>query len=148
LNGFGFVVPAKEDPLLLGCTFASQKFEGRAPEGHVLLRAFLGDEAMMLYQQQGEEMILSGVIERVKHILGISKNPVSSRMTLYRSSMSYFKPGHVSQVSRLEQKASEFRGLHLAGNGLKGVGIPDCVSAGESAAEKIFQNIFAADSRQ
>ncbi len=143
LDGFGFVVPAKEDPLLLGCTFASQKFPGRAPEGHVLLRAFLGEEAAMLYQREGEERILKGVLERLKRILRISGNPVVSRVTLYRSSMSYFRPGHLGRLARLEQKAGEYRGLYLAGNGLRGVGIPDCVAAGESAAEKICQSVLA-----
>jgi protoporphyrinogen/coproporphyrinogen III oxidase len=41
LDGFGFVVPSVEDRALLGCTFSSVKFPDRAPEGHVLLRAFL-----------------------------------------------------------------------------------------------------------
>jgi oxygen-dependent protoporphyrinogen oxidase len=38
----GFVVPAVERQNLIACTFASQKFADRAPEGHVLLRAFIG----------------------------------------------------------------------------------------------------------
>src|SRR5689334_3879176 len=42
LNGFGFVVPFVEKRSLLACTFSSVKFSGRAPEGHVLLRAFAG----------------------------------------------------------------------------------------------------------
>jgi len=54
--------------------------------------------------------------------------------------MTYFKPGHLDRIARLEQKAAETKGLYLAGNGFKGVGIPDCISAGELAAEKIFQN--------
>jgi oxygen-dependent protoporphyrinogen oxidase len=54
--------------------------------------------------------------------------------------MSYFKPGHLSQAARLEDKAAEQKGLYLAGNGFKGVGIPDCIAAGEVAAEKIFKD--------
>jgi protoporphyrinogen oxidase len=41
----------------------------------------------------------------------------------------------------MENKASETKGLYLAGNGLKGVGIPDCIAAGQSAAEKVFENL-------
>jgi len=47
------VVPSREKKLVVGCTFASQKFEGRAPEGYVLLRAFLGPEAVELVKAQG-----------------------------------------------------------------------------------------------
>src|ERR1051326_5570746 len=42
LNGFGFVVPFVEKRSLIACTFSSVKFSGRAPDEHVLLRAFAG----------------------------------------------------------------------------------------------------------
>ena len=141
LNGFGFVVPSREKKLVVGCTFASQKFEGRAPEGFVLLRAFLGQEGVQLIESLGEEAVLQKVLAELNPILKLQKNPVVHHLARYRASMSYFRPGHLSQAARLEQKASETKGLYLAGNGLKGVGIPDCISAGETAAGKIFQSI-------
>src|SRR6185436_4051624 len=42
LDGFGFVVPFVEKRSVLACTFSSVKFPRRAPDGHVLLRAFVG----------------------------------------------------------------------------------------------------------
>ncbi|MBI3636907.1 MAG: protoporphyrinogen oxidase [Candidatus Rokubacteria bacterium] len=42
LDGFGFVVPRVEGRDVLAATFSSVKYPGRAPEGHVLIRAFLG----------------------------------------------------------------------------------------------------------
>jgi protoporphyrinogen oxidase len=43
-------------------------------------------------------------------------------------------------AARLLEKAGETRGLYLAGNGLSGSGIPDCVAAGEAAADKIIKD--------
>src|SRR6185369_15066955 len=64
LNGFGFVVPFVEKRSLIACTFSSVKFSGRAPERHVLLRAFAGgalqpeifalDEAEMSARVEGD----------------------------------------------------------------------------------------------
>lgn len=141
LDGFGFVVPAKEKKVLLGCTFSSQKFEGRAPEGYVLFRAFLGQEGVAQMKSQGESAVLDKVLEELKPILDLKDRPVVHHFASYASSMSYFRPGHLSVAARLEQKASEFKGLYLAGNGLKGVGIPDCVASGQLAAEKIMMDI-------
>ncbi len=142
LDGFGFVVPSKEKKLVVGCTFASQKFEGRAPEGNVLLRAFLGQEGVDLFKAQGESSLVEKVLEELKPILNLRDRPLVHHLASYASSMSYFRPGHLSQALRLEQKASEIKGLYLAGNGLRGVGIPDCIAAGQNAAEKIFQNLL------
>ena len=138
LDGFGFVVPARENKLILGCTFASQKFENRAAENHVLLRAFLGAEAVAQLKAEGEAVLLEKVLEELNPILQLKDRPIVHHLAVYKDSMSYFRPGHLSQAARLEQKAHEFKGLYLAGNGFKGVGIPDCIAAGQSAAEKIF----------
>lgn len=139
LNGFGFVVPAREKKLVVGCTFASQKFEGRAPEGSVLLRVFLGAEAVQCLKAQGESAVLDKVLEELKPVLKLRGLPIVHHWARYEASMSYFRPGHLSQASRLEQKASEYKGLYLAGNGLKGVGIPDTIAAGQAAAKKILR---------
>ena len=42
LDGFGFLVPEVERRNVLGVVFSSTLFAGRAPEGHVLLTAFVG----------------------------------------------------------------------------------------------------------
>src|SRR4030095_3451225 len=42
LDGYGMLVPRGGGLLPSPCSFVSSKFPGRAPEGHVLLRAFLG----------------------------------------------------------------------------------------------------------
>jgi oxygen-dependent protoporphyrinogen oxidase len=139
LDGFGFVVPNREKKLIVGCTFASQKFEGRSPEGSVLLRVFLGDKAVKDIKTQGEAAILNKVLEELTPILNLRAQPLVHHWAKYEGSMSYFKPGHLSQVSRLEMKASEHKGLYLAGNGLKGVGIPDAISAGQAVAERILE---------
>lgn len=138
LDGFGFVVPAREKKRIVGCTFASRKFEGRALEDNVLLRVFLGSEAVKEIKSHGENAMMEKVLAELTPILGLKGHPIVHHWASYESSMSYFRPGHLSQVIRLEQKASESKGLYLAGNGLKGVGIPDAIAAGQAAAEKIF----------
>jgi oxygen-dependent protoporphyrinogen oxidase len=139
LDGFGFVVPAKEKKLVVGCTFASQKFEGRAPEGNVLMRVFLGADAVQIIKTQGPVATMEKVLEELKPILNLRDRPIVHHWATYDSSMSCFQPGHLGQVARLEEKALEFKGLYLAGNGLKGVGIPDTIAAGQTAAENIIQ---------
>ncbi len=139
LDGFGFVVPAREKKLIVGCTFASQKFEGRAPEECVLLRVFLGAEAVKDIKSRGESAVLEKVLGELKPVLHLKGSPIVDHWAKYEGSMSYFRPGHLDQVARLERKASETKGLYLAGNGLRGVGIPDTITAGQSAAERIGQ---------
>ena len=56
LDGFGFVVPAREKRSILAARFSSVKFAGRAPEGHVLVRTFVGGarQPEILLKDDGE----------------------------------------------------------------------------------------------
>jgi oxygen-dependent protoporphyrinogen oxidase len=140
LDGFGFVVPSAEKRLCVGASFSSQKFKGRAPEGNVLIRVFLGKEAVAHYRPQGPDSLLEKLLEELTPILMLKNHPLFQHLVVYTQSQSYFKPGHLSLSKRLLEKATETPGLYLAGNGLSGSGIPDCVAAGEAAAEKIIND--------
>jgi len=140
LDGYGFVVPSIERKLCVGASFASQKFAGRAPEGNVLIRVFLGKEAVHLYLTQGPDQMMEEVLAEIIPILHVKSHPLFKHLVVYSKSQSYYRPGHLSLAARLLEKAGETKGLYLGGNGLSGSGIPDCVATGEAAAVKIIQD--------
>jgi len=52
-----------------------------------------------------------------------------------------FDLGHLELAERIHSRASRFPGLALAGNSYRGIGVPDCIKSGESAAERIFSQL-------
>lgn len=134
LDGLGFVVPRSEGGTLVACTFSSVKFEGRAPADGVLLRAFAaaGDGA-------GTD---PAALERETHaalarLLGITAPPRLSQVRVWRGAMPRYAVGHAARLAAIETRLADHPGLLLAGNGLRGVGLPDCVRGGERAAETV-----------
>ncbi len=140
LDGFGYVVPTVEKRLCVGASFVSQKFAGRAPEGSVLIRVFLGQAAVNLLKSQGPDPMLEAVLDELTPILQLKSQPLFRHLAVYTQSQSYYRPGHLSLAKRLLEKAEETPGLYLGGNGLSGSGIPDCVSTGEAAAQKLIED--------
>ncbi|MCU1264867.1 MAG: Protoporphyrinogen and coproporphyrinogen oxidase [Acidobacteria bacterium] len=136
LDGFGFVVPFIESRSILACTFSSVKFAGRAPEEHVLLRAFLGGALQPHLFELGEDEMLRRVREDLRDLLGLVKPPLFSVVQKWRRSMPQYHVGHLDLVSRIRARAQTLPGLHLAGNSYGGAGVPDCIRSGEAAAEK------------
>ena len=144
LDGFGFVASMERKGLIAGVSFVSRKFEGRAPEGYELLRVFLGAEAARSFRSQdNEHAVVEKVLEELNPILKLKSGPVVRHLAFYSEAMTYYRPGHLSLASRMLQKAGETKGLYLAGNGLGGVGIPDCIVSGETAAEKAFADLLS-----
>ena len=139
LNGFGFVVPFIEKRSLIACTFSSVKFSGRAPEGHVLLRAFAGGALQPDIFALAESDMAARVEADLRELLGIDEAPLFVETAKWERSMPQYEVGHLERVSEIEKLTSELPGLTLAGNAYRGAGIPDCIRSGEAAAETLMR---------
>ena len=138
LNGFGFVVPFIEKRSLIACTFSNVKFSGRAPDGHVLLRAFAGGALQPEIFALDEAEMAKRVEADLRELLGIREDPRFIEVAKWERSMPQYEVGHLDRVSEIEKLVSELPGLALAGNAYHGAGIPDCVRSGEKAAESMW----------
>ena len=135
LNGFGFVVPFIEKRSLIACTFSSVKFSRRAPDGHVLLRAFAGGALQPEIFALDEEEMAKRVEADLRELLGIREAPLFTEVAKWERSMPQYEVGHLERVKEIESLLNP--GLTLAGNAYAGAGIPDCIKSGEKAAEEI-----------
>jgi protoporphyrinogen/coproporphyrinogen III oxidase len=137
--GFGFLVPQKENRNLLACTFVHRKFAGRAPEGKVLLRSFLGGARHPELLNQSDEEIVATVRGELRSIMGISAEPIFHRVYRWPSAMAQYTVGHDSRIKTVLQRLESLPGLYLAGNAYGGIGISDCIRSGRQAAQKAIQ---------
>ena len=135
LNGFGFVVPAIERRSLIACSFSSVKFKERAPDGHVLLRCFIGGALQPEMLELDDVDMLAAIQRDLRDLLGITSPPLFTHVQRHFDSMPQYAVGHLDLVARLRSQLSKYSGLALAGNAFEGIGIPDCIRSGEKAAE-------------
>ncbi len=138
LDGFGFVVPFIEKRSLIACTFSSVKLAGRAPQDSVLLRAFVGGALQPELVELEETEIVSRVRADLRDLLGIENAPLFSEVSRWRKSMPQYEIGHLGRVNKIAERLAALPGLALAGNAYSGVGIPDCIRSGETAADSLF----------
>lgn len=140
LDGFGFVVPAIENRRIIAGSMASVKFPGRAPEGKVLLRVFVGGALQPGLGELPEEDIRQIVLEELRELIGLHSDPDFCEVVRWLGMMPQYHVGHLDLVKRIEQRAEAIPHFALAGNAFRGVGIPFCVRSGEAAAERVMRN--------
>ena len=138
LDAFGLVIPHAEKRKILAVSYASRKLAGRAPEGHVLLRTFVGGAMQPELLEQSDEEILRMVRDELSNILGVGGDPDFSVVVRYQNAMPQYHVGHVDLVEQIESRTETHPGFALAGNAYRGVGIPDCIHSGEQAAERVW----------
>ncbi len=147
LDAFGLVIPAIEQREVLAISFTSRKFAGRAPEGRVLLRTFVGGAMQPEILQRDDEELAATVRRELADILGVQGEPDFLQVSRYTDAMPQYHVGHLSRVSEIETLAAEHSGLALAGNAYAGVGIPDCITSGKDAAERVAGISVSVDQR-
>jgi oxygen-dependent protoporphyrinogen oxidase len=136
LDGYGYVIPRREGRRALACTWTSTKFPHRAPQDTALLRVFVGRAGQDIPWSEAE--LLGIAREELALTLGIHVEPLLSRVFLWDRAMPQYNLGHPELLKRIDASLARFPGLALAGNGYRGIGIPDCIHSGEIAVQKVL----------
>ncbi|MFO7907937.1 MAG: protoporphyrinogen oxidase [Pirellulaceae bacterium] len=136
MDGFGFVVPAVENRQILSGSFSSVKYPGRAPEGKVLMRVFIGGALQPELLELPDDRLVQIASDELASCLGIQGGPLKTRIARLPCSMPQYYVGHRERVTDIRQRARAAGGLFITGNALEGVGMPYCVHSGERTAER------------
>ncbi len=138
LDGYGYVIPRREGRRALACTWTSTKFPHRAPEGYALMRVFVGRAGQDIPWNKNDLLELAK--EELSLTLKITAEPLLHRVFMWDKAMPQYNLGHPEILKRIDAALEKHPGLALAGNGYRGIGIPDCIHSGELAVEKIFKH--------
>ncbi len=131
-------MPRREGKRLLAATFVHNKFPHRAPADRALLRCFLGGSRDEQVLQLSDENILDIVRDELRQILGVKADPLFARLYRWKGAMAQYTVGHLERLQRIEGLVKQLPGLALAGNGYRGIGVPDCIRSGEAAAQQLL----------
>jgi protoporphyrinogen/coproporphyrinogen III oxidase len=140
-DAFGFVVPAIEKRKIIAGSFSSLKFAGRAPEGFILARVFLGGVMQTDMMKLSDDEMIAAAREEFRDLLGVTAAPGMTEVQRWPAAMPQYAVGHLDRVAKIEAVAAQIPDLFLAGAAYRGVGVPDCVHSGESAAEAAFERL-------
>jgi oxygen-dependent protoporphyrinogen oxidase len=138
LDGYGYVIPRREGRRALACTWTSTKFPHRAPDGYALIRVFVGRAGQKIPWNETDLLALAS--EELQLTLSITAKPMISRVFMWDKAMPQYNLGHPDLLERIDAALGQQPGLALAGNGYRGIGIPDCIHSGELAADKILSS--------
>jgi oxygen-dependent protoporphyrinogen oxidase len=138
LIGTGFVVARRHsDVRITACTWVSSKWEGRAPDGMVLLRAFVGGAHDPDVVSMTDDALIALVRGDLSNLLGITAPPSLARAYRWPNGGAQHLVGHLARVETIEKRLADRGGLFVAGSGFRSVGIPDCVADGRRVARDV-----------
>jgi oxygen-dependent protoporphyrinogen oxidase len=143
LDATGFVA-RKGEARIIASTWVSSKWSHRAPDGRVLLRAFLGGaRAKVDVKRASDEDLVTIAREELERVMGPLGPASFTRVFRYIDANPQPVVGHAARIERVRGRLKELRGLYLAGAAYDGVGIPDCIRQARAAVEQLLRERFA-----
>jgi oxygen-dependent protoporphyrinogen oxidase len=136
LDGFGFLVPRREQLSLLGSVWISRLFPERAMDYYHLFTSYLGGAHRSDIADWDEERLVAEVSRELSAVLR-TRNPlkaVFSRVVRHEKAIPQYTVGHRTRLQTVDWALAQHPGLALCGNYLQGIALNECVKSGLRAA--------------
>jgi len=142
IEGFGFIVPRKEQRNLIAATWTSLKWPYRAPADQLLARCYVGGVGRDEILTFDDAVLTEKVRDELTGLCGIHAKPTYTEVNRWWKAMPQYTIGHLDRLVQLDAALSRYPGLVLTGAAYRGVGIPDCIRDGAGTAERVLQTLL------
>ncbi|HBD23992.1 MAG TPA: protoporphyrinogen oxidase [Oceanospirillaceae bacterium] len=137
LDGFGALIPSKENKQTLGVLFPSSIFPDRASANQHILTVFVGGGRGHQAMQLSADERLALVLDELHSYLGIDGQPLWSEESYWPAAIPQYTLGHLQKVAEIDQALAHLPGLYLRSNWRDGVALGDCVEQSQVLALQI-----------
>ena len=139
LEGFGFLVPQVERLSILGTTFSSSVFAGRAPAGHVTLTSFIGGCRNPELASQDPEELFKLAQSDLEQILGVRGRPTYRHHALFPWAIPQYNVGFGKFADFMNNTETQLPGLFFAGNYRDGISVGNSIVSGHDIVGRVAE---------
>lgn len=141
LQGFGLLIPSREQRELLGVLWTSSIFPRRAPEGKVLLRCMAGGADNPGVLELDDEALVGVTLSELRPLLGIKGAPEMVRIIRHRRAIAQYVPGHLARLAAVDRELVRHPGLFLTGASYRGIAVNSCCKEAEAVADRVVAHL-------
>jgi oxygen-dependent protoporphyrinogen oxidase len=143
LAGYGYLVTRGEGMATLGVVWESTLFEGRAPEGHALVRAILGGQRRPDMADRTPEEATLLARQEFAAIMGVTAEPVHAWTFRWPGAIAQYTRGHGARLDQARAALAAHPGIALVGSSYDGVSFGSAIDAGRAEADRVFARMDA-----
>jgi oxygen-dependent protoporphyrinogen oxidase len=137
LDGFGFLIPSKENKSFLGAIWSSVIFPNRANENTASFTLFIGGARSPGFVNENEETVISNAKAEFEELMKINGKPIYAKKRFWPKAIPQYSLGYVEHENYFDHFEIDNKGIFLSGNYRGGISVGDCIQNAEKVAEKI-----------
>ncbi len=137
-QGFGFLIPRKENIRLLGAIWKTSIFPELSKDDHFHFTLMTGGAHDKCLLSESIDDIEQEILQEFASLTGIKADPLYVRSVMWGKAIPQFHVGyeHIREV--LKQAEENYPGLYFGGNYRWGVSVPDCIKGAKTLVQKTF----------
>lgn len=147
LDGFGFLIPKKENKAFLGAIWSSAIFPFRAKDDLAAFTLFIGGARSPELLDDEKDKLVTSVIEEFKNIMNIDNHPIFIKEMLWPKAIPQYSLGYIEHEKYFQKFETGNPGIFLSGNYRGGISVGDCIKNSELTYKKICEYIRVASDR-
>jgi len=137
LDGFGFLIPAKENKSFLGALWSSVIFSERTDESKAAFTLFVGGSRNPDFVKEDRSSLLLKVRKEFEVLMGITSNPILTSERFWEKAIPQYNLGYIEHERFFDDFEKRNPGLFISGNFRGGISVGDCVKNAELVCDKI-----------
>jgi len=139
LDGFGFLIPAKEKKSFLGAIWSSVLFPDRCDDNKASFTLFVGGSRNPEVADKNKEEVVRKVLKEFHELMNINSEPVFKSYKFWSKAIPQYNIGYIEHEKAFEEFENNFPGFILAGNYRGGISLGDCVKSSETVYKKVLE---------
>ncbi len=137
LDGFGFLIPAKEKKLFLGAIWSSVIFPNRADDDKATFTLFIGGARNPEVINQDKEDLIRKVRNEFEPLMKITGHPIYMTSRFWSKAIPQYNLGYIEHENYFDEFEKKNPGIILSGNYRGGISVGDCIKNSEIIVNKI-----------
>jgi protoporphyrinogen/coproporphyrinogen III oxidase len=134
-EGFGFLVPRGQGMRILGSTYDSSSFTGRAPAGQRLYRVLVGGRRDPEALDLDDAALLELIHRELTQAWGFCPRPAAHKIIRHRLGIPQYEVGHQAILDEIDRLAPPT--LSFTGNSFHGIAVNACIADAKALAGRL-----------
>jgi oxygen-dependent protoporphyrinogen oxidase len=136
-EGFGGLIPSKENRKILGIIYSSSNFPDRSPQGHQLFTVLMGGVQKPEIKDWPMDKIIETAVREVSDLLKPHDEPAFQHVRIWNQAIPQYNVGYDSVLYEIERAEQQNLGLHFIGNYRGGISMGACIKNATELAKRL-----------